>query len=73
MSYKSVSWWEEEINEYAFFFEQASNPKNKYNKRAIEINKKAYHSLLGRGDVEAKILNEIEIEFSKYNAKKKKK
>ena len=73
MAYKSVAWWEEEINEYVSFFEQASNKKNKYSKRIIKINEKAYTSLMKRGGIEAKILYKIEKEFEKYNAKKKKK
>ena len=37
------------------------------------INKEAYAALVGRGNVEANILDGIEIEFEKYNAQKKKK
>ncbi len=72
MSYKSIAWWEDEINEYVDFFER--NEKNgKYSKRIVDKNKEAYGALVGRGNVEAQILDEIEIEFQKYNAKKKKK
>ena len=72
MSYKSIAWWEDEINEYVDFFER--NEKNgKYPKRIVDKNKEAYGALVGRGNVEAQILDEIEIEFQKYNAKKKKK
>ena len=72
MSYKSISWWEDEINEYVDFFERIENGQ-KYSNRVIEHNKEAYAALVARGNSEARILDEIEIEFQKYNAKKKKK
>ena len=72
MSYKSISWWEDEINEYVEFFERAEKGQ-KYSDRVIESNKEAYAALVGRGNVEANILDGIEIEFEKYNAQKKKK
>lgn len=72
MSYKSISWWEDEINEYVDFFERNENG-SKYSKRVVEKNKEAYGALVGRGNVEAEILDNIEIEFEKYNAQKKKK
>jgi len=72
MSYKSIAWWEDEINEYVDFFERAEKGQ-KYSNRVIDSNKEAYGALVGRGNIEAQILDEIEVEFQKYNAKKKKK
>ena len=75
LAYKSVNWWEEEVGELVSFFENLDNKKlkHKYSKRILEHNVNAYTALCGRGDVEAKILDEIEKEFKKYNASKKKK
>jgi hypothetical protein len=72
MSYKSIAWWEDEINEMVDFFERTEKSK-KYNKRVIEQNQGAYEALVARGGVEAQILDDIEIKFQKYNAEKKKK
>ena len=72
MSYKSISWWEDEINEYVEFFERAEKG-TKYSQRIIDHNKEAYGALVARGNIEARILDGIEIEFEKYNAQKKKK
>ena len=73
MSYKSISWWEDEINEYVEFFERAEKGHHKYSARVINSNKEAYAALVARGNIEAKILDEIEVKFQKYNAEKKKK
>ena len=39
MSYKSISWWEDEINEYVEFFERAEKG-TKYSQRIVDHNKK---------------------------------
>ena len=72
MSYKSISWWEDEINEYVEFFERVEKGAN-YSQRIVEDNKEAYSALVARGNIEAAILDGIEVEFQKYNAQKKKK
>ena len=73
MSYKSVSWWEEEVAELIFFFDNLENKKFKYSKRIIDDIVIAYAALCGRANVESKILEGMEKEFKKYNASKKKK
>ena len=35
MSYKSINWWEDEINEYVEFFERAEKGHHKYSARVI--------------------------------------
>ena len=73
LSYKSVNWWEQEVVELVCFFENLENKKFKYSKRILDHNANAYTALCGRGNVEAKILEQTEKDFKKYNASKKKK
>ena len=56
LSYKSVNWWEQEVVELVYFFENLENKKFKYSKRILDQNTNAYTTLCGRGNVEAKIL-----------------
>ena len=71
MSFKSLHWWEEEVKNYLYFFDNAT--KTKYNKRILKRNQQAYESLVNRGNVELNIIENIEKEIHKYNAQKKKK
>ena len=41
--------------------------------KKVTLNKESYAALVARVNIEAKILDEIEVKFQKYNAEKKKK
>ena len=74
MVFKSIRWWENELNNVLDYFDTIGNPNNICNERIKEKNKIACNTLIRRGNLEIEFLSNIEREIKNIkDAKKKKK
>ena len=72
MLYKSINWWEGELNNLLDFFENYGSINTPKIKRLKKQNQKLYQMFVNRGSMEMETLDKLEEEIKNYQENEKK-